>query len=171
MLEILRKRRSVRKYKDKPIVPELIELLKEAAVRSPTSRNFRPWRFVFVTDKAKLEALSRSKQSGSSFLKGAGLGVVVCADEHESDVWIEDCSIASILLQLTGQSLGLGSCWIQIRKRMHDETQTSEEYVKEMLGLPEHMKVESIISFGYPDEEKLPIPKELLEYRKILDAE
>ncbi|MBA7553940.1 hypothetical protein ES705_46544 [subsurface metagenome] len=104
-------------------------------------------------------------------MKGAGLGVVVCADENESDVWIEDCSIASILVQLTGQSLGLGSCWIQIRKRMHSESQTSEDYVKDVLGLPANVKVESIISFGYPDEEKPPIPKAQLEYNKILSPE
>jgi nitroreductase len=171
MLDIVRKRRSIRKYKDKPIEPALIEQLKEAAVRSPTSRNFRPWRFFFISDRAKLEALSRAKPSGSSFLEGAALGVVVCADETESDVWIEDCSIASIILQLTGQSLGLGSCWIQIRKRMHDDTTTSEEYVKEVLGLSEHIKVESIIAFGYPDEEKPPIPKAQLEYNKILETE
>lgn len=171
MLDILRKRRSVRKYKAKAIEPELIEHLKEAAVRSPTSRNFRPWRFLFITDRAKLEALSRAKTSGSSFLKGAGLGVVVCADEHESDVWVEDCSIASIILQLTGQSLGLGSCWIQIRKRMHSDSRTSEDYVKAVLGLPENLLAESIISFGYPDEEKPPIPKAQLEYTKILSKE
>jgi len=171
MHDILRTRRSIRKYKAKAIEPELIELLKEAAVRSPTSRNFRPWRFLFITDRAKLEALSRAKPSGSSFLKGAALGVVVCADEHESDVWVEDCSIASIILQLTGQSLGLGSCWIQIRKRMHSDSQTSEEYVKAVLGLPANMRVESIISFGYPDEEKPPIPKAQLEYNKIISPE
>ncbi|HUV79310.1 MAG TPA: nitroreductase family protein [Candidatus Bathyarchaeia archaeon] len=171
MLDILRTRRSIRKYKDKPIEPELIELLKEAAVRSPTSRNFRPWRFLFVTDRIKLEALSRAKTSGSGFLKGASLGVVVCADEHESDVWIEDCAIASIILQFIGQSLGLGSCWIQIRKRMHSDSQTSEEYVKDLLGLPTNFKVESIISFGYPDEDKQPIPKAQLEYNKIISAD
>jgi nitroreductase len=171
MLDIVRTRRSIRTYQNKPIEPDLIEHLKEAAVRSPTSRNFRPWRFIFITDRIKLEALSRAKPSGSSFLNGAALGVVVCADETESDVWIEDCSIASIILQLTGQSLGLGSCWIQIRKRMHDEKQTAEEYVKEMLGLSEHMKVESIIAFGYPAEEKNPIPKAQLEYNKILSTE
>ncbi|MBN1762427.1 MAG: nitroreductase family protein [Methanomicrobia archaeon] len=170
MLDLLRKRRSIRKYKDEPIEPEQIELLKEAAVRSPTSRNFRPWRFLFVTEKTKLAALSRAKPSGSSFLRGAALGVLVCADEHESDVWIEDCSIASIILQLTGQSLGMGSCWIQIRKRMHDDTATAEEYVKSVLGLPATLRVESIIAFGYSDEAKPPIPKEQLEYSKILDT-
>jgi nitroreductase len=168
MLDILRKRRSVRRYQDREIEPNIIELLKEAALRSPTSRNFRPWRFIFITDKEKLEALSRAKPSGSAFLKGARLGVVVCANENESDVWIEDCSIASILLQLTGQSFGLGSCWIQIRIRMYSDSQTSEDYVKGLLNLPENMKVESIIAFGYPDESKAPIPKEQLEYSKVL---
>ncbi len=120
MLDILRNRRSIRKFKDKEIEPESIEQLKEAALRSPTSRGNNSWRFVFVTDRAKLEELSRAKESGSGFLKGARLGVVISGVEEESDVWVEDCSIASIILQLTGESLGLGSCWIQIRKRMHD---------------------------------------------------
>jgi len=168
MIETLRARRSIRKYTDKKIKPQKIELLKEAALRSPTSRNFRPWRFIFITDKDKLKELSLAKPSGSAFLKDASLGVVVCADEKESDVWIEDCSIASILLQLTGQSLGLGSCWIQIRKRWHSDSKTSEDYIREVLGLTENLKVESIISFGYPDEEKKPISVEQLEYDKIL---
>jgi nitroreductase len=168
MLDILRKRRSIRSYEDREIEPEKIELLKEAALRSPTSRGINPWRFVFITDKAKLEELSRAKENGSSFLKGARLGVVVCADGDESDVWVEDCSIASIILQLCGQSLGLGSCWIQIRKRMHSSSLTSENYVKRVLGLPENLKVESMIAFGYPNENKSPISKDQIEYYKIL---
>ncbi len=168
MLDILRKRRSIRSFKDKEIEPELIEQLKEAALRSPTSRGTNSWRFVFVTDKAKLEELSRAKESGSSFLKGASLGVVVSAAEGESDVWIEDCAIASIILQLTGQSMDLGSCWIQIRNRMHDGRQSSEDYVKDVLHLAENMRVESMIAFGYPDEKKMPVPKDELDYEKIL---
>jgi len=170
MLDILRKRRSIRRYRDQDIEPEIVELLKEAALRSPTSRNFRPWRFFFVEDRSKLEALSRAKPSGSSFLAGSRLGVVVCADENESDVWIEDCSIASIILQLAGQSRGLGSCWIQIRLRMHDDSVTSEEYVRSVLGLPENIRVESMIAFGYPDEEKAPIPDDELQREKILSG-
>ncbi len=168
MLDILRKRRSIRRYKNKEIEPEIIEQLKEAALRSPSSRSINPWRFLFVTDKKKLEELSRAKPDGSSFLKGAHLGVVVCAKNDESDVWIEDCSIASIILQLTGQSLGLGSCWIQIRERMHSDRQFAEDFVKETLALPKDLKVESIIAFGYPDENRSPIPKEELDYKKII---
>ncbi|MDH7596611.1 MAG: nitroreductase family protein [Methanothrix sp.] len=167
MMELLRSRRSIRRYKAKDIEPEKIEILKEAALRSPTSRGINPWRFFFIRDRKKLEELSRAKESGSSFLKDARLGVVVCAEESESDVWIEDCSIASIIMQLTAHSLGLGSCWIQIRNRMHSANRTSEEYVREVLGLPGDLRVESIIAFGYPDEVKPPLPAEELEYGKI----
>jgi nitroreductase len=167
MLEILRKRRSIRRYQKKEIEPEKIELLKEAALRSPSSRAIKPWQFVFVTDRSILEKLSRAKEDGSGFLKGAGLGVVVCADENESDVWIEDCSIASIILQLEALSLDLGSCWIQIRNRMHDVERSSEDYIRGVLELPQNIRIESIVSIGYPDEEKAPIPGDQLDYHKI----
>ncbi|MGA9098389.1 MAG: nitroreductase family protein [Methanotrichaceae archaeon] len=168
MLDILRKRRSIRKYKDKKIEPDIIDQLKEAALRSPSSRGIGPWRFLFITDKSRLDELSRAKEHGSSFLKNASLGVVVCADETESDVWIEDCSIAAIIMQLTGQSLGLGSCWIQIRNRMHRDAMASEDFVRMVLNLSDNMRVESIIAFGYPDEELPPVSKEQLEYSKII---
>jgi len=167
MLDILRKRRSIRRYRHKEIEPEKMALLKEAALRSPTSRGINPWRFLFITDRIKLEMLSNAKESGSGFLKDAPLGVVVCASGDESDVWIEDCSIASIIMQLTGQSLGLGSCWIQIRNRMHCSAQSSEDYVREVLSLPKDMRVECMIAIGYPDEEKPPIPRAQLEFEKI----
>ncbi|MDM7912215.1 MAG: nitroreductase family protein [Methanotrichaceae archaeon] len=167
MFDILRKRRSIRRYLDKEIEPEIVDLLKEAALRSPSSRDIKPWRFIFITDRELLKRLSRAKEHGSSFLACARLGVVVCADESESDVWIEDCSIASIILQLAGQSLGLGSCWIQIRNRMYSDSLSSEDYVRDVLGLPKGMKVESMISFGYPDEEKPPVPKEDLDWPKL----
>jgi len=168
MIDILRERRSIRKYKDREIEIEKIELLMEAGLRSPSSRGINPWRFVFVTDKSMLLELSRAKESGSSFLKGASLCVVVCAAQGESDVWVEDCSIAAIILQLAGCSLGLGSCWIQIRKRMHSTSLSSEDYIKRVLYMPENFNVESMIAFGYPDEDKEPVPKEQLEYEKIL---
>ncbi|HSD57827.1 MAG TPA: nitroreductase family protein [Methanotrichaceae archaeon] len=168
MFDILRKRRSIRRYLDNEIEPEIIDLLKEAALRSPSSRDIKPWRFIFVTDRELLKRLSKAKEHGSSFLDSARLGVVVCADENESDVWIEDCSIASIILQLAGQSLGLGSCWIQIRNRMYSDSLSSEDYVRDILGLPKGVKVESMISFGYPDEEKPPVQKEDLDFEKII---
>jgi nitroreductase len=169
MLEILRKRRSIRRYREQKIEPKVIEQLKEAVLRSTSSRGINPWRFIFITDESTLEALSKAKESGSSFLKGAPLGVVVCAKEDESDVWIEDCSIAAIILQLEGQSLGLGSCWIQIRNRKHSDRQSAEEYIRGIIHLESDLMVECIISIGYPGEEKTPISNEELEYMKIVD--
>ena len=168
MLEILRVRRSIRRYKDRQIEEEKMEQLKEAALRAPSSRGINPWRFVFVTDKTMLEKLSSSKESGSSFLKDAALGVVVAAKQGESDVWVEDCSIAAIILQLAGCSLGLGSCWIQIRNRRHSSSMSAEDYVKQTLALPDEFLVECIISFGYPDEEKRPIAAADLEWDKAV---
>jgi len=167
VIDILRTRRSIRKYEKKAIHKESLEILKEALLRCPTSRGINPWMFVFVDDPGLLGLLAQAKEHGSSFLKDAALGIVVCGDETKSDVWVEDCSIASIAVQLTAQALGLGSCWIQIRKRPHSQDRTAEEYIQETLSIPQHMKVESIISIGYPAESKKPIPMEKLEFEKI----
>ncbi|MHC4229136.1 MAG: nitroreductase family protein, partial [Planctomycetota bacterium] len=104
---------------------------------------------------------------GARFLQGAALGIVVCADGEKSDVWIEDCSIASVLVQMVAQSIGLGSCWIQIRNRMFDDQTTSEQYVKDLLKMPNRIRVESIIALGYPAEKKEPILQEDLDYAKV----
>jgi nitroreductase len=166
-LSLIEKRRSIRRYEQRQVEQEKIEVLVEAALRSPSSRGFNPWQFIVVTDAVLLEKLSRAKKHGSSFLKNAPLGMVVCADPNKSDVWIEDASIASIFVHLAAASLGLGSCWIQIRKRMHNEAKTSEDYVRELLNIPEALRIESIIGVGYPDEKKQPHPREVLQYEKV----
>ena len=167
MIELLRQRRSVRRYQDRAVEPEKVALLKEALLRSPTSRNLRPWRFVVVTDKTMLKKLAQCKPHGAAFLEKAPLGIVVCGDATESDVWIEDGSIASILVQMTAQSLGLGSCWIQVRCRDYNDEQSSESYIQQLLDLHEHVQVLSVIAIGYPDEVKEPIPTSSLDHDKI----
>ena len=167
MIELLRNRRSIRKYTDKVIEPQKIEILKEAVLRSPSSRSFDPWEFIFVDERELLKQLARCKPHGASFLEGAALGIVICADEQKSDVWVEDCSIASILVQMVAQSIGLGSCWIQIRNRNFNDQMTSEDYIKKLLNIPGGFKVESIIALGHPAEKKEPVPKENLKYDKV----
>jgi nitroreductase len=167
MIDILRTRRSIRKYEKKTLDNASLDILKEALLRCPSSRGINPWMFIFVDNNELLNKLSMSKEHGANFLKDAALGIVVCGDETKSDVWVEDCSIASIVVQLAAQSLGLGSCWIQIRKRAHSKDTSAEEYIQELLGIPQHMKVESIISLGYPAEVKKPVPLEKLEFEKI----
>jgi len=153
MKGLLQKRRSIRKYTNSPIEKEKIDQLVRAALLSPTSRNLRPWEFIFVEDREMLEKLAKAKP-GAEPLKGAALGIVVCADPQKCDVWVEDASIATIILQLQAQDLGLGSCWIQIRERYHQKGISAGEYVKELLGIPEHLQVESIVSLGYPAESR-----------------
>lgn len=167
MIELLRHRRSIRRYLDKPVEAEKVTLLKEALLRSPSSRNFDPWEFVFVTERDMLAELARCKPHGAAFLAGAPLGIVVCADTTLSDVWVEDCSIASILVQMTAQSIGLGSCWIQVRKRQHDEQTTAAQHIQGLLGIPEHIVVESIVAVGYPAEQREPVPFESLNISKV----
>ncbi len=166
-MELIANRRSIRRFTPDKVATERIELLKEAALRAPSSRGVNPWEFIFITDPDLLEKLSGAKPHGSTFLKDAQLGIVVCADPERSDVWVEDASIAAIFIQLAATYLELGSCWIQIRDRMHDETQTAEAFIADQLNIPSHLKVESMIAIGHPAESKPPHPKAELQNEKI----
>lgn len=167
MIELLRKRRSVRKYTNQIIEPEKLELLKEAVLRSPSSKNCNSWEFIFVDDSKQIQQLGMCKPHGVTPLKTAPLVVVVCADKTKNDVWVEDCSIASILLQLTAQSLGLGSCWIQIRKRMYSDEISSEKYIQNLLNIPPKFKVLSVITMGYAESTREGKLMDELQFEKI----
>lgn len=166
MLDLLKRRRSIRKYTTKEIEKEKVLQLVQGALLSPSSRNLRPWEFVVVEDKAILEKLSSSKPGGG-FLKNAQLGIVILGNPDISDVWIEDTSIASTIIHLLSYDLGLGSCWIQIRERNHNESASAEEYIRQVLGVPENLKVLSILSIGYADEAKPANNEEDLNYEKV----
>lgn len=167
MIELLRRRRSIRKFTPKKISPETVRTLLEAALMAPSSRGIKPWEFILVDDPGKLLKISKAKRYGSEFLKNAPLGIVICADGTKSDKWVEDCSLAATIIQLTALSLGLGSCWVQIRGRQHDCTLSSESYVQSTLGLPEHIKVDSIVAVGHPAERKSPVASDSLPFGKI----
>lgn len=167
MLELLRQRRSIRKFTREKIAPETVQLLIEALLRAPSSRSINPWEFVLVDDEELLAKLAHAKAHGAEFLQNAPLAVVVCADSTRSDVWIEDCAIAAIILQLAAVSLGLGSCWAQIRNRQHASGQSAEEHVRELLCLPERFSVVAIIAVGHPGEKKSPLPAGKLQYEKV----
>ena len=166
-VSLAKSRRSIRKYQNRPVEPEKIEVLLEALLRAPTSMGKNSWEFVVVTDSALLQKLSCAKPHGANFLKDAALGIVVCGNPQITDVWIEDASIASVFIHLAAASIELGSCWIQIRERKHDDTRSAEAYIAETLNLPAHLRVESIIAIGYPDERKSAHPRESLPYNKV----
>lgn len=166
-LDLLKKRRSIRQFEAQAVEPEKIDYLVEAMLRSPSSRSLNPWEFVVVTDPATITALSQAKPHGASFMKNAPLAIVVCADPQKCDVWVEDTSIASILLHLAATDLGLGSCWVQIRLREHGANQSAEQYVADLLGLKEGLVVEAMVAIGYPKEQKPAHPRESLLYERV----
>ena len=167
ILDLLRKRRSIRQFTKQSVESEKVDALIEAAVRTPTSRDFKPWDFIVVTEPELLEQISRAKAHGSAFLVGAPLAIVVSADTTKSDVWTEDCSIAAIVVQLAAEELGLGSCWAQIRLRPHNEEHSAGEYLKDLLSVPVSHEVECVIGVGYAAEEKAGHAIESLSFSQV----
>jgi len=165
--ELLKTRRSIRKYQDKPLEKDTLDTILKSALLSPTSRGLRPWEFVAVTDRAMLHKLAGCKEHGSAFLSDAAAAVVVVADTAGGDVWIENTSIASIVMQLAAHDLGVGSCWIQVRGRYHSQDMKAEDYIKDALGIPASYAVESIVAFGYAGEEKASALEPELPHAKI----
>jgi nitroreductase len=167
LLDLLRKRRSIREFTKQAIEPEKIDALIEAAVRTPTSRGNNPWEFIVVTDPEMLKRLGRAKAHGSGFVAKAPLAVVFAADTTKSDVWTEDCSIAAMMVQMVAEDLGLGSCWAQIRLRPHNQQCSAEDYIKELLALPASHAVECVVGIGYAAEEKPGHPAEALPFAQV----
>ena len=89
------------------------------------------------------------------------------ANVMESDVWVEDASIASIYMQLQAEDLGLGSCWCQIRNRQTEDDTDANVYVRNLLDVPYQLEVLSIIGFGYKDQERKPFDDAHLQWEKI----
>lgn len=167
MLELLKNRRSIRKYTSKLVEKEKIDLVLQAALLSPSSKKKQPWEFLLITERDIITKLAYSKEAGAAFAKEAPVVILVMADETRSDVWVEDASIASTLIHLQAHSLGLGSCWIQLRNRSFDQTKSTEAYIREVLSIPENIKIEAMISIGYPAEEKEAYSEKDLRWDKV----
>jgi nitroreductase len=164
--DIVSKRRSIRKFTEEKIAPENVELILKAGLMSPTSKNSHSWHFIAVENKEKLEALSLAKDTGK-FIQNCALAIIVAGDPLLSDVWVEDCSIAAIMMQLQAEDLNIGSCWVQIRERFTDQGMTSEEYIKDIFDLPMQLQVLSVIAFGYKEKERSPHDEEKLLWEKV----
>lgn len=166
-IELLKSRRSIRKYLPKAVEQEKINQITTAALMSPASKRSNPWEFIVVQDAEILGKLADSRTHGSLFLANSPLGIIVIADTTKSDIWMEDAAIASIIMQLQAQDLGLGSCWIQVYGRMKDENTTTEAYIRDLLNIPSRYAVLNILSIGYPDEERKPYEESKLPFEKI----
>lgn len=165
--QLLINRHSIRRYTDQPIDADQVRLIIEAALMGPTSKSLRPWQFVVVEDPEMLEKLSHCKDNYAASIAKAPLAVVVTGQITKSDAWIEDCSIAALLMQLQAEDLGLGSCWVQVRDRYKSDETPSEEYVREALGIPEEFGVLCIVTFGHKNEQRRPIDPAKLLWEKV----
>lgn len=166
LLDIMKKRRSVRTYTEETIPEEKLTAILQAGLLSPSGKAIRPWEFIVVRNKETLKAMSKCRIAGSRMLRDAGCAIVVLGDEEKTDVWVEDCSIAMAYMHLMADSLGLGSCWIQGRLRQAPGERTTEEYLRELLKFPENLRLEAILSLGMPGNhpdayelDKLPVEK------------
>lgn len=165
--DLVRVRRSMRKFTDEQLSPEQVTTLLKSALMSPSSKGKHAWHFVVVDDKAMLEKLSLCKAQGSDFLSGAAMAVVVVGDPSESDVWIEDASVAATVLLYQAEDLGLGACWIQVRDRYTEEGEPADNIVRYLLDIPEPLRVVAIVAVGHKGMERKPFNEERLLWDKV----
>lgn len=150
VLDVIQKRRSVRKYKEDPIPEKAFMRVLEAARLAPSGKNFQPWKFIIVKDKALKEKLAQAS-AGQFFMAEAPIIIVGCGfpDNCYAHMgrymksWSVDVTIALEHLMLQAQEEGLGTCWIG---------SFEEEEVKAILNIPENVKVLALTPLGYPDE-------------------
>ena len=155
-LEVIEKRRSVRKYADKPVEREILDAIVRVAQTAPSSRNSKSSAFMIVEDKDTLEALSQMRDHGSSLIAGAAAAVVVMGDESKTDLWVDNCAISATFVQLAVTAMDLVSCWVHCngRTRVHGEPdgEMAEDYVRGLLGIKEGFRPYCIVAIGYPEE-------------------
>ena len=154
LIDLMLKRRSTRKFNDEEISKEDLDMILQAALLAPTSRNRKPCSFMVVERKETLNELSQSKDHGAELIKGANKAVVVVADSIIADTWIEDSSIALTYMHLMAAELDIGSCWVQIHLRSNDDTD-SERIVKDILKIDDNYRIVGILALGHSDN----IPK------------
>lgn len=174
LLDMMRSRRSIRKYTEEEIPEESLTKILQAGLLSESGKAKRPWEFIVVKDKAMLDELAGCREGGVAMLKEAKCAIVVIGDAEAQDVWVEDCSVAMTNMHLMADHLGVGSCWLQGRLRNADADTTTEEYVRARLGFPEKYKLQAILVLGMPaakadayELDKLPMEK--VHYEKFQD--
>jgi len=166
VFEAVQKRRSIRAYDSTPVPAEKLERILESARLAPSAANVQPRHFIVVTDKEKRKMLARRF---AGFLSESPAVIVGCGDQRASPKWyVVDVAIAMQNMVLTAIGEGLGTCWVGA---------FDEKQVKEMLKIPENLRVVALLAVGYP-REKLDIlgkvvhlirPKKKLEKIANLD--
>jgi nitroreductase len=146
-LELIYRRRSIRRFARGELEPETITELLRAAMAAPSAKNGQPWQFIVVTDRQALEEMRERHPSGYLAAECAALFVILGPGEHI--LLDQDLANATQNLLLAAAGLGLGACWMGMRAERQPP-------VKQYLGIPEDMRVVSMVAVGYPAEDKEP---------------
>lgn len=165
--QLLIDRRSIRRYTADPISAEDVKILIEAALLSPSSKSSRAWQLMAVEDKETLLRLAECKPAGAVPLKNCPLAIVVAEDTTACDAWIEDGSVAATSILYQAAALGLGACWVQLRGRFSHDGTPSEQFVQEVLGIPEQIVPLCIITVGHKDEDRKPQNVDALKWENV----
>jgi nitroreductase len=150
MLDLIKKRRSIREYADQKITDSDVKIVLEAAMAAPSANNSQPWEFVVVRSAELRQQLAKMK-TWSYMCAGAPVVFAVCGDEKRSRHWVEDTSAATENLLLAAASLDLGAVWIAVYPQPEHE-----EYVRNLLGIPDTLHVLCLVAVGHPAESKPP---------------
>lgn len=149
VMEAVKQRCSVRRYQDRPVEPEKLERVLEAARLAPSASNVQEWRFLVVQEPATRRALAEAAR-GQSFVGQAPVVIVACAADTKKVMpcglpsFQIDVAIALEHIALQAASEGLGTCWIGA---------FDEARVKKLLGIPDQARVVELMPLGYPADQ------------------
>lgn len=171
IVEMIQRRRSIRRFEDRIISEELITMLLISATSAPTAANCEPWEFIVIDNPEILEKI-RTKLVFANYK--APIAIVVCGNMELAfkgpgkEMWVQDCSAATQNMLIAASNLGLGSVWIGVYP-----LESNVKAVSTILNIPEHVIPLNIIYFGYPAEEKEPRSRmnEKRIYRNQYDTE
>lgn len=141
---------SVRKYEQRAVEPEKIEMMLKAAMAAPSACNQQPWEFYVVTDKELIGQLSEASPYAKC-AKEAPVVFVPCfrSEGIAPEYFNIDMSAAVENLLLEADTLGLGAVWMGISP---DEGRM--EAVRKVLDIPANLNAFALVPCGYPAEER-----------------
>jgi len=163
--EAIRSRRSIRKYQDRPIEEEKLLRVLDTGRMAPSARNLQDWKFIVVRDQDKRKMLSEAA-NGQPYVEKASAVIVGCATEPENIMpcgqycYPIDLAIALDHMSLAATAEGLGSCWIGAFQ---------EDKVKEILDIPEKIRVVAMLILGYSAESPAARPRRKLDEILVYD--
>lgn len=148
-IEAILTRRSIRKYINKQVEKEKVNILLNAAMSAPSAGNKQPWNFIIIDERQLLNQIA-IVHPHANMLKEAPLAILVCADmrlDYHPGYWIIDCSAAIQNILISARALDLGTVWLGVYPR-----EDRVNAISNLFQLPENITPHSIVATGYTNE-------------------